>query len=84
LENNWYDNIISRILDMKLSYFQEILSRMSEEDWQYLYFYCGRFIGADKQDEEDINVVKKLISKYQRKEKIEKLKKINNECSKNK
>lgn len=84
MENNWFDILICDLLNIDVSYFKEIVSRMVEEDWQYLYFYSGRFIGTDKRDEEDINVVKKLISKYQRKEKIKKLKNIDDECSKNK
>jgi hypothetical protein len=63
-----YDKNIALILNIKLDYFYSIIDKMNNEDWQYLYFYSGRYIG--KQNDSDMKKLKAIISKYQRIEKI--------------
>jgi len=59
---------ISLILNISLEYFYGIVDRMTEEDWQYLYFYSGRYIA--KPNDNDLKLLNDLIVKYQRNEKL--------------
>ena len=67
-----YDKHIAEYLNISLEYFQGVVSRMKDEDWQMVYFLSGKMI-ADKKNMEIRKEIEKIISKYNRKEKILKI-----------
>ena len=66
-----YDKHIAEYLNISLEYFQNVVSRMKDEDWQMVYFLSGKMIANS--DIEIRKEIEKIISKYNRKEKILKI-----------
>lgn len=83
-EKSSYDNNICEALDISLTVFYNIINKLTDSEYQYLYFYMGGYFATQKNikvtiDNNDLKTnellmkSKKIINKYLREDKLKRL-----------